>query len=432
MEQIKAVLLGAGNRGQVYSDYCLDRPEELKIIAVIDIDDIRRNEAKEKYGVAEDMAFSSLDDFLAKKIECDFVINATMDEAHYQTSIKLLNANYNILLEKPITGNPEELYEIQALAKSKNLKVLVCHVLRYTPFFKAVKETIMQGVIGKPISFEMNEHVWIGHFIDSYVRGKWNSEKKCGSGFLLAKCCHDTDLMCWLNNCAKPVKVSSFGSRSLFNQSNAPECSTDFCYKCPLQHECLYSAITLHLEIDALPFQTWAGINKPIDEITKEEKMEYLKTSTYGRCAYKTDGDIVDRQAVMVEFSNGSIGTLNMIGATTKAGRWLHIVGEKGEIVGCVEEAKFTVREFKEMKGDNTFDEWVVNVGDKVVNSAKYGGHAGGDFGLMYDVVRYFNGDDSSISITSIDDSINGHLVVYGAEESRREEKVVKINEVEK
>lgn len=431
MKQLKAALVGAGNRGQVYSDYSLQRPEELKIISVIDVNEFRLNEVAEKYSVGKDMAFSNLDDFIKANIECDFVIDATMDEMHYETAMKLINAGYNLILEKPITANYDELCDIENAAKEKNVNILVCHVLRYTPFYRTIKDLINQGKIGDITSIEMNEHVGIAHFIDSYVRGKWNSEEKCGSGFLLAKCCHDTDLMCWLNNATVPDKVSSFGVRALFVPKNAPEGATEYCYQCPHNGTCLYSAQKIHLEFDSMPFQTWAGMNKPLDEITKEEKAEYLKTHTYGKCAYNSGGDIVDRQSVSVMFENGSIATLNMIGAASKAGRWLHIVGTKGEIVGYIEEGKFKLITFDRSEGVFTEREKEIDVSSQIVSNAMYSGHAGGDYALMYDAVRFFAGEGDSVSITKISDSINGHKIVYAAEKSRKEERVVKIKEYE-
>ncbi len=185
-----------------------------------------------------------------------------------------------------------DLKEIEDLAKEKQVKVLICHVLRYTPFYRTIKQLINSDFIGKIISIEMNEHVGIAHFLDSYVRGKWNSEERCGSGFLLAKCCHDTDLMCWLNGFSVPEKVSSFGARGLFILENAPKGATEYCYDYPHNDTCLYSAQKVHLEFDSMPFQTWAEMNKPLDEISKAEKAEYLKTHTYGKCAYNTGGDI--------------------------------------------------------------------------------------------------------------------------------------------
>ena len=246
MKQFTAALVGAGNRGCVYADYSIDEPSELKIIAVVEPNDIRRGEAAERYGIEEARRYVSVDDFLKDKIECDFVINATMDPQHFETASKLMNAGYDMLLEKPIVNNREELLELQRLAHENNVKVNVCHVLRYTPFYKAIKETINAGTIGNIMTIEINEHVGVAHFIDSFVRGKWSSEEKCGSGFLLQKSCHDMDLACWLNNSSTPVRVMSMGSRSQFIPERAPEGATEFCYQCPHNAQCFYSAQKIH------------------------------------------------------------------------------------------------------------------------------------------------------------------------------------------
>ncbi len=427
MKKLTAALVGAGNRGCVYADYSHDEPNELAIVAVVDPDDVHRTEAGERYALSADRCFSNLDDFLAAKIECDFVINATMDQQHYITAKKLLEAGYNMQLEKPIVPTREELLELQRLTREMGVKVNVCHVLRYTPFFKRIKQLLLDDAIGRIMTMEMNEHVWIAHFLDSYVRGKWNSEEKCGSGFLLAKSCHDMDLACWLNNATTPVRVTSIGSRSQFIPENAPAGATEFCYNCPHNDTCLYSAQKVHLEFDSLPFQTWMGMGKPVDTITKEEKAEYLKHDDYGRCAYNSGGDINDRQTVCIEFANGSIASFTMVGASCKAGRYLHIVGTKGEIEGYLEEGKFTLRTFDRSGNRFTYDEEVIDVNHEIHSKSAFGGHAGGDYAIMHELVRYLNGDDSSISITHIDDSINSHLVVYAAEESIKTHKTVEI-----
>ena len=195
MKKLKTVLLGAGNRGLVYADYALSNPDKLEIIGVIEVNKDNRKEAKNRYSLNDDAVFDSLDEFLERNITCDFVINATMDEAHYETTMKLISAGYNILLEKPVTNNKRELLDIQRAANAKGVKIVVCHVLRYAPFYRTIKEIINDGVIGKILTIEMNEHVWIAHFLDSFVRGKWSSEAECGSSFLLyaENNCH-TDL----------------------------------------------------------------------------------------------------------------------------------------------------------------------------------------------------------------------------------------------
>lgn len=429
MRKLKAVLVGAGDRGQIYCDFSLSFPERLEIVAVVDVNPFKANQAGDKYSVRAENRFTSLEDFIAAKIDCDFVVNATMDQMHYETAMKIIGAGYNMLLEKPITGKLEELLEIERAAAEKGVKVLVCHVLRYTPFYRGIKEIIDSGRLGKIINMQLNEHIWIGHFINAYVRGKWRNENKSGSGLLLAKCCHDTDLIAWLNNSTMPKRVSSFGSRSLYNEKNAPEGATQYCYQCPNKDKCMYDAYKFELVKDIIPYYTWAELNKPLNEITVEEKEEFLKHNVFGECVYKTDMNIVDRQSVMVEFENGSTATLNMVGGTSAAGRHLHVICEYGEIIGYIEENKYTVR---------TFDKEKLWYEDSVVDLSKQNdlggkgnsvtGHYGGDYCMMKDAISYFDEGAESVSVTKLNDSVNGHLIVYAAETSRRENKIVDIS----
>lgn len=427
LRKISTVLVGAGNRGCVYCDFSLNEPDRLEVLAVVEPDLIRLNEACDKYGIPKERRFTNLNDFLNAKISCDIVVNATMDELHYETSMALIGAGYNMLLEKPVTPNAKQLLEIRDFAKEKGVLVFVCHVLRYTPFYKTIKTIIDSGEIGDVMAMELNEHVQVCHFLDSFIRGKWNSEAKCGSSFLLQKSCHDMDLICWLNNKSVPETVSSLGVRGRFNKENMPKDATEFCYNCPHVDTCIYSAIKVHIERDEFPFQTWANMGKHFSEVTKEEKYEYLKTHDYGRCAYNSGGDITDKQTVNVLFKNGSIASFTMVGGTAMADRNLHLVGTNGEIIGSITEGKIKVRTYN----PKTFrhDERVVDINDLVVSNVKYGGHGGGDYAIMNEITAYLCGDRSSVSITSIEDSVNSHLVVFAAEKSRKEKVAVNINE---
>ena len=47
--QISAVLLGAGNRADVYASVSINYPEKLKIVGIVDPDPIRRELMRDKY-----------------------------------------------------------------------------------------------------------------------------------------------------------------------------------------------------------------------------------------------------------------------------------------------------------------------------------------------------------------------------------------------
>lgn len=424
MKKISAALVGCGDRGNVYASYADVNPDELEIVAVTDVDPIALKVTGDKYNVPQNNRFNNIDDFINTGIVCDTVINATMDQMHYETTEKLISAGYNILLEKPIVNNKEELLKLQSSAQKKGVSIVICHVLRYTPFYRKIKQLINDGKIGNIITLEMNEHVGIAHFADSFIRGKWSDERSCGSGLLLQKCCHDIDLMCWLNNYTSPKEVSSFGSRSHFVPQNAPKGATEFCYQCPHNQTCLYDAKKMHADYDSMPFQTWRGINKPLFEITREDKLEYLKTSDYGRCVYTLDRQLVDRQVSTVVFDNGSMGTLTLVGGATMPGRDIKIVGTKGEIRGRLEDNTFELYQYVH-NGDKYGVEHIhLDVSNQVGKNAR---HSNGDVCLMYDYVRFLNGDLTSVSLTSINDSINGHMCVYAAEKSRKTKRMINI-----
>ena len=175
MEQkpITAIIVGAGHRAFVYSKLAKTNPEMLKIVGVADPNPIRRKKAMEEFGFSEDMCFENAEELAKHGKLADTVINGTMDEQHLETAVPLLNAGYDMLLEKPFAPNEDEMRQIVDCAKKNNSKVMICHVLRYTPFYYGIKERIVNGEIGDIINIQTTEHVSYHHLSTSYVRGKW-------------------------------------------------------------------------------------------------------------------------------------------------------------------------------------------------------------------------------------------------------------------
>ena len=427
--QIKAVVVGYGERGSIYADYAKRYPDEMKIEGVVDTDSFRLGLAKEKFGLSDEQCFTDFNALLAKGKIADFAIVATMDRLHYEQAKALMLQNYHLLLEKPIVNNSKELQELKQIAEERNLKIMVGHVLRYTPFYGAIKQAILDGKIGEIMHMETTEFVGTVHADCCYIRGKWNKEETCGSGMLLAKCCHDFDLLCWLNNQTVPTDVVSYGGRSFIVPEKAPEGSTDKCYEgCPHIDTCRFSAKALYIDNCLMPYYSYMplcnALKKDYKDLTLEEKIESLKTTNpMGVCSYKTGSDLVDHQTVMLKFKNGSTATHSMMTAVPRGGRKIHIVGTGGEIEGFFESNKFVIRNFD--FSTSTYKETEVNVTGQVIPGV---GHGGGDIVLIGDVVKRMRGEKPSIASTDIQDSINGHECVYAAERSRMEHVSVKLN----
>lgn len=424
MKQIRIVIVGNGDRASCYCKYALTNPQSLKVVSIIDPSERKRVEGASLYGVDEDKCFKSVEDFIEYQNKygkfADCVLNSTMDEYHYQTAIPLLKAGYHMLLEKPVVNNMKQLIEIQKTAEENGCLLMVCHVLRYTPFYRAIKERLLAGDVGEIVHIETSENVGVAHSSNSYIRGKWNSSEKCGSSMLLAKCCHDLDLLCWLNNSTEPIRVASFGGRDFLTKEKAPKGAGERCLvDCPHVDTCQYSAKSIYVKTDRYPYYSWDCIDKDYNTISKEEKIESLKTfNPHGECAYKVKSDLVDHQVLIMQFANGSTANHTMLQGTVRPCRLIRIVGTKGEIEGTIEESKFVVRTYDFDNAGYLTKEYdvkdLIDVNDH---------HAGGDAGIIRDFCNMVNGGEVSISCTKIQDSIFGHLCVFLAD--RAMEKLV-------
>ena len=422
--KVKVVIVGYGDRGSIYANYAAKYPEELEIVAVVDPDLFRLGMAKEKFNLDQSQCLTSFDELLSRGKIADCAVVATMDQLHYEQAKALLYQNYHLLLEKPVVNNSEKLEELRKIATERNLIMMVGHVLRYTPFYGSIKRDILAGKVGEIIHIETSELVGICHASSSYIRGKWKSEKECGSGMLLAKCCHDIDLICWLNNATQPTEVVSYGGRNFIVPEKAPKDSAERCYHdCPHLNTCRFSAKSLYVDNDMFFTYSYPLIKKKHSDITLDEKLEALKTNDpMGVCAYKTGSDLVDHQRVMMKFKNGSTAFHSMLSAVPRPGRKIHIIGTEGEIEGFFESNKYTYRKFN---FENSL--WTEETVDVMAEIEEGVGHGGGDIGLMRDFVRRMQGEKPSIAATDIVDSINGHECVYAAEKSRMQGGCVKL-----
>ncbi|MCI7801029.1 Gfo/Idh/MocA family oxidoreductase [Eubacterium sp.] len=420
---ITAIIVGAGHRSFVYSELAKTNPEMLKIVGVADPNPIRRKKAMDYFGFKEDMCFENAEELAKKGKLADTVINGTMDEQHLETAVPLLDAGYDMLLEKPFAPNEEEMRQIVNCAKKNNSKVMICHVLRYTPFYYAIKERIVNGEIGDIINIQTTEHVSYHHLSTSYIRGKWANSDKCHTSMFLAKCCHDLDIIMWMMSETKPKQISSFGGKFQFKPENAPKEAGTICMKdCPLVDTCVYSTKRLYIDHpDRWAFYVWDALEGK-KNISIEDKIALMKSdSPYARCIYKCDNNVVDHQSVLINFESGATGTHNMVGGSAEPRREIHIIGTKGEIFGNFEESKFTVLKIDPSPDAHNEECDVEEVDLRVTGDmvGAYGGHGGGDERLAADFVKFIRGEKPSLACTSIFDSVAGHLSVYLADKSR-------------
>jgi len=426
--KLSAIIVGAGHRAMVYAGYALEHPAELAIVGVADPSPLRRAAAAARFNLTPAQCHESAAALAALPKHADFVINGTMDRDHVPTSLPLLAAGYDILLEKPFATTEDELWQLARAARQHGRKISICHVLRYASFYAAIRQEVIRGTIGDILNVQAVEHVSYHHMAVGFVRGKWNRQDRCGSSMLMAKSCHDLDLIAWMKSGVRPVQVSSVGGNFQFRPEKAPPGAGTRCLvDCPIEADCLYSARKHYIDHpERWGFYVWSGLEH-LPHLTIEDKIASLKgDNPYGRCVWKCDNDVVDHQSVAIEFADGCTATLNMIGGSAKPSRSLHLIGTRGEIQGVFEDSRFVIRHLDPRPG-REYAERVVDLKVGGDMTGAQGGHGGGDLRLIGDFVRTLRGETPSISSTTLEDSLSGHLIGLGADRARTTGSVVNI-----
>ncbi|MDD3108956.1 MAG: Gfo/Idh/MocA family oxidoreductase [Alistipes sp.] len=410
---ITAVVLGASGRGKLYGDYSLEHPDELKIIGIAELVELRRTMYGDKYGVPAENRLATWEEMLSRPKFADAVIIATPDHLHYAPCMKALDLGYDILLEKPIAQPLEQCQTLVDYAREKGRIVCLTHVLRYSPYFLKLKEMIDTKRIGELVSiqhFEPVDHIHMSH---SYVRGSWHDSVK-STPLILAKSSHDLDILYWL--IGKPCrKVAAFGSLSHFRADQAPAGAPARCTDgCPVEASCPFSALKIYYRD-----RTWLYVfDLPTEESKQGEAiLNYLRTTNYGRCVYHCQNDQPDHYVTSMEFEGGVTVNFSVEALTSYSGRRTRIMGTRGDIVGDME--SFTLTDFA------TGEQSVYD--SKALDALNYEGvgHGGGDAGMIRDWIEAIRTQDASVMTTPLDASLESHRMAFAAEQSRKEEKIV-------
>ena len=414
----RLIVIGAGSRGRRYTDISKQMGERFEVVAVAEPIAARRQYIQTEHLIPDELCFESWEPLLALPKMADAALICTMDRDHLAPALTAIRAGYDLLLEKPVCPTPEECYLIEREAKKYGTKVLVCHVLRYTPFFRTIKKLIDDGTLGRVINIQHREDVGHIHQSHSFVRGNWgNSEES--SFMLLQKSCHDMDILQWLLG-KKCTKVQSFGSLTYFTPENAPEGAPAYCLDgCPAGDTCPYNAAKIYLS-DKCSHTRREAVAKTIDP-TKEEIENALRTTQYGKCVYQCNNNVVDHQVVNLEFEDQTTVTFSMC-AFNKGGRELRIMGTKGEL--CGRHGDKTLRFFEFATG-NTLE---IPAESGAVDQSIEGGHGGGDTGIMYAFYDLLSGIEN-FSLCDLPEAVDNHMIAFAAEEARVTGSVIDLNE---
>lgn len=409
MKKVKLALIGAGLRGVNYTNYALQHPDEVEVVAVAEPVEDRRMCCKHAHRLPDEMCYADWREMLNQPKLADAVLICTQDDMHYEPTMRALECGYHVLLEKPMSPDPLECIRMGERARQSGLVFSICHVLRYTRFFGTIKQMLEEGRIGRLMSIQHNENVGYWHQAHSFVRGNWRNSDET-SPMILAKSCHDMDILLWLagDSC---TNVSSFGSLSHFTAENAPAGAPKRCLDgCPAAEDCLYYAPKTYLTDE----DNWMKLAISDDQ-SYDGRLKAIQEGPYGRCVYHCDNNVVDHQVVSMDFRNEVTAVFTMSAFTKECSRTIKLMGTKGEIRGAMEKNEIELIRF-----DRNEPELI-----SLETPGGHAGHGGGDEGLIRDFIRLVADGGAVQGLTSADISVQSHMMAFAAEEARVTGKVV-------
>ena len=389
-DPIRLVILGYGIRGRTYAQYAEAHPDEYTIAGIAD----PSAEMPELPGVT---LWKNWRDALDSGVDADAVVVSLPDKMHCESCLMALEKGFHVLLEKPIGCTWAECEAIRSAQRKARRLVLTGYVLRYSPFYRRLREIIASGTIGELTSVHHLAAISYGKSSHAYCRGNWSVEEN-GTGMLVNKCTHDFDLIEWWTRGRKCIKVSSFGSLTHWRPENKPEGAAERCKDCPssVRSKCAFDAYKIYYERKDLRYHF-------ADE-SDEAILKMIETSPYGRCVYACGNDSVDHQTVLMEYDRGLTIILEMESYSQHRTRVTHFYGTKGEIVA--DEKKIRIMPFL---GEST-----------TIEPVQRGHHGGGDTGIMSEFARLVRTASPERYSKLLEDVMESHRIAFSAEESRK------------
>ena len=406
---LTAITLGAGSRGTLYGEYATEYPRELDIVGVAEPIVERNDRHAKTHNIPDENRFVTWEHVLERPKFADMVIVSMPDDLHHEPCIQAMRLGYDVLLEKPMAQSEAECREILKVQQETGRIVGIAHVLRYAPYFIDMRNVVRSGKLGRIVNMQHMEPIEWRHMMHSYVRGNWHNSAET-TPIILAKSCHDLDIMRWIMD--EPCdKITGFGELSFYTRENAPEGSGDRCLSCAVEEGCAYSAKKMYLR-DKERLHAIMPVVPDDPEKLNELILHSLKTTNYGRCAFKMENDQPEHLACAMEFRSGATATFSMDGFTSYHGRRTRLMGTKGDLVGDME--TFTYTDYMTREAFT----WDISVSD--VKGYEDSGHGGGDYRFVSDLLNAIYNRDESLLTSTVAASVESHVMGFRIEQSRK------------
>ena len=204
MSKIKIALIGAGYWGPNLARNIAQSPGAV-FAGICDRDGDRAAQMAATYAPA--FADTDLASTLTRT-DVDAVVLATPSGLHFEQAKAALTAGKHVMVEKPLAHTAAEALELDLLAKSRGLILMVGHTFLYNNIVHDVKRRIDAGDLGEPL-YVYAQRLNLGRF-------------RTNSDVVWTLAPHDISIInFWFG--ARPTRVSSRGHAFVHPRANVAE-----------------------------------------------------------------------------------------------------------------------------------------------------------------------------------------------------------------
>lgn len=191
---LSIVVIGAGIIGPRHASHVNDNINT-KLFGIVDLNPETKkltNELKTNYFESIDVMIEYCDKHNISYP--DGAIICTPNNTHVPIASQLASYGINLLIEKPVSPNPNDSKALKIYCNFKKVKVLVGHHRRFNPFIIATKHNLHK--VGKVVAIQ---GTWALKKDDQYFKtSAWRTDSNTGGGALLINLVHDLDLLQYL------------------------------------------------------------------------------------------------------------------------------------------------------------------------------------------------------------------------------------------
>ncbi len=361
----KYVQVGCGIRGSAYNSTLLNGSfsDCAELCGLYDSNPKRAQVVNEMRN-SNVKVFTDFDQML-EEVQPDTVIVTSKDCTHDEYIIKALYAGCDVISEKPLTTTFEKALAIQKAQKETGKQVRVTFNLRFSPFYKQIKEIIASGAIGEVYSVNVDWMLDTHHGADYFRR--WHRERANSGSLLVHKSTHHFDLMNWYLE-QEPLYVNAFGNRRFYGTNHKQP--AERCLEC--KEHCPY-----YFNIDRTPHRE-VYLNCEDADGYKRDK-----------CIFSDEIDIEDTISVNVQYSGGALLTYSLNAHCPYEGHVFTFNGSKGRL-----EVRSSYKSSTTSYGQSQTQNSILlydrehNCTEIPIAKADEGGHGGADGLLMEGLFR--------------------------------------------